>query len=122
MADETLILEESPGAIEAEQTFIELSKVDKMIVLSEKFADLKEFQTMSDGEKLNILIADRAEALKELADKERQSTFLREKDSMMKEHAEYEQREIETVRVRVFKERIYLEQMWNEAATDYKTL
>jgi hypothetical protein len=115
--EEKIPAEVKKTAIEEEQTFKELSKEDKLLVLSEKFSKLKEFQALSDGEKLNILIADRKERLKEVADIERQNAFFLAKDAAMREHTEYEKSEIETTRVRVYKERIFLEQIWNDATT-----
>jgi hypothetical protein len=95
--------------------FIAMSEDDKIATLQAKFESYPEFVRMTENEKTAVLVGDYIDRMEQEALVERQAQFLRDKSAALEAQRVSGLDEIELVRVRVYKERLALEQRWADA-------
>jgi fibrillarin-like rRNA methylase len=110
-------LEKLPVDEKITEPVIEVVK-DPITVLKEKFEEYPEFVRLSESEKIDVLVIDYAQRKESEELVKRQDAFYEARASALTSQIKAGLEEVERARVKVYKEKLELERVWNEAAAN----
>jgi hypothetical protein len=105
-----------PTAEEDLAAFEALTRAERIAYLIQKCGTCPEYNVLPDTERIAVLIGKHIETLEEKALEEKRQQFYIAKEKALEKQQAHGLVVIEEKRVKVYKEKIALEQLWNDAA------